>query len=143
MENNDTTRIFSIEFPTIPSGSAFYFNTDSEIRYEVRFGRMQNNILHASIVFGVLNDEFGGEEYTTTNRGEVYKVMATISEIVRFFMRAHPKINTYEFNAIDNEQQEVEHINARMYLYRRYLPQIFDDTWNINSTGNNAIVSKK
>jgi hypothetical protein len=136
-------RIYKIEFPSIPSAGVYFFNTDSGLRYEVRFGRRQDNILHATIVFGVINDEFEGEEYVTTNRGEVYKVMSTISEIVREFMKVHPKMMTYEFHAVDREGEDAGNENARMYLYRRYLPQIFDDTWDTQISGNSAIVKKK
>src|SRR6201986_5028968 len=67
---------FEIEFPAIKSASVYYFKTPSGLHYEVRFGRRQDNILHATIVFGVINEEFEGEEYVTTNRGEVYGVMS-------------------------------------------------------------------
>lgn len=143
MSIDQTSRLYKIEYPAIPSAGVYYFNTDSGLRYEVRFGRRQDNILHATIVFGVVNDEFEGEEYVTTNRGEVYKVMSTISEIVRIFMRVHPKIMIYEFHAVDRDDEDQGHVNARMYLYTRYLPQIFDNTWEITSSGNNAIVKKK
>jgi hypothetical protein len=134
-------KIYNIEFPAIKSASVYYFNTPAGLRYEVRFGRRQDNILHATIVFGVINDEFEGEEYVTTNRGEVYGVMNTIAEIVRTFMKEHPKIMIYEFHAIDREEEEGKsHSNARMGLYRRYLPKIFDPSWKIEINGNNAIV---
>ena len=68
---SEASNIYPIEYPAIKSASVYYFNTPSGLRYEVRFGRRQDNILHASIVFGVVNDEFEGEEYVTTNRGEV------------------------------------------------------------------------
>ncbi len=63
--------------PAIKSGTIYSFCTDSGVDYEVRFGRKQNNILNATIVFGVTNEEYDGEEYSITNKGEVYKVMAT------------------------------------------------------------------
>ena len=135
--------IFNIEFPPIKSAGVYYFNTSSGLRYEVRFGRRQDNILHSTIVFGVINEEFEGEEYVTTNRGEVYGVMSTISEIVRTFMAEHPKITTYEFHAVDKEGEENAHTNARMYLYRRYLPRIFDKNWNIDIKGNFALVKRQ
>lgn len=143
MAQENKPRLYPIEYPAIPSAGVYYFNTDSGLRYEVRFGRRQDNILHATIVFGVVNDEFEGEEYVTTNRGEVYRVMATISEIVRIFMRVHPKIMIYEFHAVDREDEDQGNQNARMYLYRRYLPQIFDYTWEISFNGNNALVKKR
>ena len=135
--------IYPIEYPAIKSASVYYFNTPAGLRYEVRFGRRQDNILHATIVFGVINEEFEGEEYVATNRGEVYGVMRTISEIVRTFMGEHPKIMTYEFNAVDKEDEGGKHTNARMHLYARYLPQIFDNTWFFEIHSNNALVKRK
>jgi hypothetical protein len=129
--------IFPIEYPPIKSAGVYYFNTSSGLRYEVRFGRRQDNILHSTIVFGVINDEFEGEEYVTTNRGEVYRVMNTIVMIVKDFMEQHQKVNIYEFHAIDRDDEEDRSSqqdqknkikgNSRLKLY-------FD--------GNNVIVSK-
>lgn len=140
---SEDSNIYPIEYPAIKSASVYYFNTPSGLRYEVRFGRRQDNILHATIVFGVINDEFEGEEYVATNRGEVYAVMRTISEIVRTFMGEHPKIMTYEFNAVDKDDEVGTHTNARMHLYERYLPQIFDNNWLFEFNSNNALVKRK
>ncbi len=137
-------KYFDIEFPAIKSASVYYFTTPAGLRYEVRFGRRQDNILHATIVFGVINDEFEGEEYVTTNKGEVYGVMNTIAEICRTFMSEHQKIMIYEFHAVDREDEEASrNSNARMYLYRRFLPRIFDKNWNIEIEGNFAMVKRK
>ncbi len=40
----------------------------------------------AAKVFGVVNDEFEGEEYVATNKGEVYQVMNTIVEIEKIML---------------------------------------------------------
>jgi len=135
-------KIFSIEYPSIPSAGVYYFNTTSGLRYEVRFGRLQDNILHSNIVFGVINDEFEGEEYVTTNRGEVFQVMNTIVEIVKNYMKEHPKVNFYEFNAVGREGEDDGKENARMLLYKRYLPKIFDNSWRFKISGNFAAVTK-
>lgn len=149
----ETASIFNIEFPPIKSAGVYYFNTSSGLRYEVRFGRRQDNILHSTIVFGVINEEFEGEEYVTTNRGEVYKVMNTIVMIIKDFMLQHPKVNIYEFHAIDRDDEDKHgsqleskkntiKANARLKLYKRYLPKIFEQGWSFNFEGNNAIVTK-
>ncbi len=133
--------ILSIEYPNIPSAGVYYFNTNSGLRYEVRFGRLQDNILHANIVFGVVNDEFEGEEYVATNRGEVYQVMNTIVEIVKNYMIEHPKVNIYEFNAVGRDDEDDSKENARMLLYRRFLPRIFTQGWKFKIDGNFALVT--
>ena len=134
--------ILPIEFPAIPSAGVYYFNTQSSLRYEVRFGRLQDNILHTNIVFGVINEEFEGEEYITTNRGEVYQVMNTIVEIIKNYMTEHTKVNVYEFNAIGREGEDGKIENARMCLYKRFLPKIFSQEWKFKIEGNIALVTK-
>ena len=134
--------ILEIEYPSIPSAGVYYFTTKSGLRYEVRFGRLQDNILHANIVCGVIDDEFEGEEYVTTNRGEVYQVMNTIVEIVKNYMMEHPKVNVYEFNAVGREGEDENVENARMALYRRFLPKIFESGWKFKIEGNFALVTK-
>lgn len=134
--------ILPIEFPAIPSAGVYYFNTKSSLRYEVRFGRLQDNILHTNIVFGVINEEFEGEEYITTNRGEVYQVMNTIVEIIKNYMTEHTKVNVYEFNALGREGEDGKIENARMCLYKRFLPKIFSQDWKFKIEGNIALVTK-
>jgi hypothetical protein len=134
--------ILPIDYPNIPSAGVYYFTTKSGLRYEVRFGRLQDNILHANIVFGVIDDEFEGEEYVTTNRGEVFQVMNTIVEIVKNYMAEHPKVNVYEFNAVGREGEAEDVENARMALYKRFLPKIFDGGWKFKIDGNFALVTK-
>ncbi len=135
--------LYPIARPAISSAGVYFFTTDSGIEYEVRFGRRQDNILHATIVFGVINDEFEGEEYVETNRGEVFRVMSTISEVVRIFMQEHPKIMCYEFTGIPKDGEDEEKSSQRSLLYRRYLPQIFDENWELNFSGNTAVVNRK
>lgn len=128
--------------PPIESGSAYYFISDAGIRYEVRFGRKQNNILNTSIVFGVLNDEFEGEEYSMTNRFEVFRVMATIVGIVRIYMHLHPKIICYEFTGEPTEDELDKEGRIRLSLYNRYIPQVFDSSWRVERFANKTVVSR-
>ncbi len=129
--------------PPITSGSTYYFKTDSGIHYEVRFGNKQNNILNTSIVFGVINDEFEGEEYSLTNRFEVYRVMSTIVKIVQRYMELHPKINCYEFTGEPTEKEMDKGGRIRLALYNRYINSVFNDGWDILNEENKTVVKKK
>lgn len=134
---------YKIIAPAISTAGVYYFTTDSGINYEVRFGRRQDNILHATIVFGVTNDEFEGEEYTVTNKGELYRVMSTIVTVVKIFMSEHPKMITYEFTGLAKENEPEDKLTSRINLYKRYLPRIFDKEWKFDySRGNTIIVSR-
>ncbi len=133
---------YQIILPPIKSGSTYYFKTDSDIQYEVRFGRKSNDILNTSIVFGVINDEFEGEEYSMTNKFEVFRVMATIVEIVRKYMMLHPKINCYEFTGEPTEKELDKGGKIRLLLYNRYIPNVFDSNWEVKQLFNKTIVSR-
>lgn len=136
-------QVFPIVYPNIPSGDVYYFTTGSDTKYEVRFGRRRDNIFHATIVFGVVNDEYKGEEYTTTNKGELYDVMATISEIIRIFMGHHARMQVYEFTAVAKENESENEVTVRRYLYERYLGDIFGPKWSYEFSGNTVLVRRK
>lgn len=138
-----TVETYKIIPPPIASAGVYFFTTDSGMIYEVRFGRRQDNILHATIVFGVINEEFDGEEYVVTNKGEVFRVMTTIVKIVKMFMAEHTKIMCYEFTGIPKEGEDETKTSKRNLLYKRYLPRIFETGWDFNFTGNSAIVTRK
>ncbi len=121
---------YQITPPAIKSGTVYSFITDSGVNYEVRFGRKQDNILNATIVFGVTNEEYEGEEYSITNKGEVYRVMATIVEVVRLYKNEHPNVNSYEFTGEQSEKEKSKNKNVRLKLYARYIPLVFNEDWH-------------
>lgn len=129
--------------PIIKSGSIYLFTTESGVDYEVRFARKKDYLLHATIVFGVLNEEFEGEEYSLTNRGEVYRVMATIVEIVRAYMKEHPNVRIYEFVGEPRADEDTEFPRKRLNLYGRYLPKIFDRKWRFELHGNKMMIVRQ
>ena len=134
---------YKITPPAISTAGVYFFTTDSGVNYEVRFGRRQDNILHATIVFGVTNDEYEGEEYTVTNKGELYRVMQTIVDVIKIFMGEHPKMVCYEFTGLAREGESENKATARINLYKRYLPFIFDEHWEYQIKGNNNILVNK
>ena len=133
---------FKIIPPAIVSGSIYLFTTDSGLEYEVRFARKKDNLLHTTVAFGVLNDEFGGEEYSVTNRGEVYRVMATIVSIVRTYMAEHPNLRLVEFTGEPTENELADSTTKRLSLYNRYLKDIFDSNWKFRQVGNRVIADR-
>ncbi len=102
------TDIYEIIKPNIPTGQVYHFLTDFEVEYEVRFARKKENILHAVIAFGVLNEEYEGEEYALTNKGDVFKVMRTIITIISLYGEKHPNTQVYEFTGVLKESETNE-----------------------------------
>jgi hypothetical protein len=136
-------KVYPIVYPAISSAGLYLFTTDGGVDYEVRFGRKQNNILHATVVFGVTNDEYEGEEYVETNKGELYRVMATVVAVVKIFLKEHPNLKCLEFTGVTKKNESDKKSGTRIKLYYRYLPQIFDNTWIIKAEENTIVVNKK
>ena len=131
--------------PAIPSAGIYYFTTDKGVRYEVRFGRKQNDILFVNIVFGVLNEEYGGEEYVLVNKGEIFSVMQTIEAIIQDFFLKNPNIHGFEFAGEPLLKDEnPNRVTKRTRVYMRYAEKIFPkETWDISLIGNKVSIERK
>lgn len=137
-------KTYEIVPPPIPSAGVYHFTTDHGIRYEVRFGRKQKDLLSATIVFGVLNEEYEGEEYVLTNKGDVYNVMNTIITIINIFRGEHPNVRSYEFTGEPLPDENMEEPTKRIRLYHRYVKHLFDEReWDIRLDRNKIIVSRR
>lgn len=128
--------------PAIKSGTVYCFATDSGMEYEVRFARKKDDMLSACIAFGVSNDEFDGEEYVTTNKGEVYRVMTTVVEIVKMFIEEHQNVSSFEFYGEPTSKEDEDHASKRLNLYSRYFQSAFADEWKFEISGNRMFVTK-
>ena len=133
---------YDIEHPEIPSGSAYYFNTGSGLRYEVLFAKKRDNYLGNIINFSVLSDEFE-DEYSETNRGEVYRVIATVAEIIRIYHSHHAYSTSYEFSGEFKEENDEGTSSKRTLLYNKKASQIIHPSWTVELTANKVVVSRK
>lgn len=131
--------------PAIPSAGIYNFVSDEGIQYEVRFGRKQSDILSVNLVFGVRNDEYDGEEYVLTNKGEFYSIMLTIEAIIHHFLDANPNIHAVEFAGEPaGEEQEGNNPTKRTKVYLRHAKRIFSpDYWTITTEGNKVSIERQ
>lgn len=136
-----TAKIFPIEAPEIQTGDTYYFTTESGLKYQVRFGKKRDNYLGNIVNFSVLSDEFE-DEYSETNRGEVYRIIATVIEIVRIYHSFHIHSDTYEFTGEFKDTKEKQVASIRTRLYYRYAQKILNPEWKPYLEGNKVIVKK-
>lgn len=134
-----TVPAYEIERPGIPSGSSYYFETGSGLRYEVQFAKKRDNYLENIINFSVLNEEFE-DEYSETNRGEVYRVIATVAEIIRIYHNNHTYSHSYEFSGEFKDGNEDRKTSIRTLLYCRMANKMLHKSWNIELCGNKVVV---
>jgi len=133
--------LYEIEVPEIQSGDTYYFITESGLKYQVRFGRKRDNYLGNIINFGVLSDEFE-DEYSETNRGEVYRIVATVIEIIRIYHQNHIHSDTYEFTGEFKDEHESQDASIRSRLYYRYAQRILLPEWEAILEGNKVTIRK-
>lgn len=136
-------RIFKIENPEIISGSKYYFITDSKLEYQVSFGKKKDNYLNNIVNFSVLSEEFE-DEYSETNRGELYIIISTLTEIVRRYHDIHPYSNSYEFSGEYKDDEEKTGPSIRTRLYYRTIKRVVDhEYWEIQIIENKLILARK
>lgn len=137
--------IYDFIEPAIPSAGVYYFTTEHGINYEVRFGRKQNDILTVNIVFGVRNEEYEGEEYVLTNKGEFYSVMKTLGAVIQDFRSKNPNVHAFEFAGEPiGSSEDSEHPTKRTIVYMRYARLFFPEPhWRIVQDGNKVSIERK
>ena len=132
---------YEIEVPEILSGDTYYFMTESGLKYQVRFGKKRDNYLGNIINFSVLSDEFE-DEYSETNRGEVFRIVATVIEIIRIYHQNHIHSDTYEFTGEYKDEHETQEASIRSRLYYRYAQKILNPEWEASLEGNKVTIRK-
>jgi hypothetical protein len=132
---------YPIEYPAIKTDFIFFFTTDSDLRYEVRFGRKKDNYLGYVLNFSVLSDDY--DEYSETNRGEIYRIISTVVEIVRYFHSMHNYTNYFEFSGEYKPNRDADETSIRTKVYYKYAQKIIDRNWKVNLAGNKVIIKKK
>jgi len=132
---------YSIIPPNIPSGEVYHFTTDSGLEYEVRVGKIKNSLSRV-VNFNVLNDEYADNEYAATNKGEIYRVVSTVIEILKMYMNIHELVKQYEFSGEFKNENEGYETSIRTRFFCRGLARAFP-TWDVRIESNHGVLSKK
>lgn len=129
---------YAVQVPLIKSGAEYYFETESGLKYQVIFARKKSSYLEHIINFSVLSDEFE-DEYSETNRGEIYRVIATVIEIIRIFHQHHASSTSYEFSGEFKKGNENRLSSIRTLLYYRKAREILHPDWELEIEGNKVV----
>jgi len=135
------SKVYEIKTPDIKTGDTYYFTTESGLRYQVRFGRKRDNYLGNIVNFSVLSEEFE-DEYSETNRGEIYRVIATVIEIIRIYHSNHIYSDSYEFSGEYKDSEKEGPASIRTRLYFRYASKFLDQNWKVRLEQNKVHIEK-
>ncbi len=90
----------------------------------------------------MLSEEFE-DEYSETNRGEIYRVIATVVEIIRIYHNHHAYSTSYEFSGEFKEGNDNRETSIRTLLYYRKAKEIMHPAWDIEIKGNKVVVRRE
>jgi hypothetical protein len=134
---------YQIKKPDIESGGTYYFQTESGLTYQVTFGKKKNNYLSNIVNFSVLSEEYE-DEYSVTNRGELYHIICTMIEVVRIYHENHPYSTSYEFAGEFKDMRDEKEMSIRTRLYFRVASRAMDlQNWNLSLDGNKVLITRK
>ena len=105
------------------------FETDSGQMYNVVIEEIEpedpftaGGGVRLDVRFYAVGEDPDAEEYDKVlNKGELYKVMATIVDIIRFEMKQRPYIKAISFKPSKRKSQD----RARLELYKRFLKNFY------------------
>lgn len=133
-------RPYPIQSPEIKTGNEYYFETGSGLTYQVMFARKKDNYLENIVNFSVLSEDYE-DEYSETNRGEIYRVIATVVEVIRLFHQYHAHSTRYEFSGEFKKGNEQRENSIRTLLYYRKAQEILHPRWKLEMEGNKVVIS--
>ena len=133
---------YPIDLPTYETGYVYHFSTESGLVYEVRFAHKTENNLAKFVNFTVIGNDFE-LDYPVTNRGEMYRIITTVIEIIRIFHYFHSSTNSYEFSGEFKENEKNrENGSIRSRMYMRWALKVLNNKWNATICSNRVILKK-
>ena len=139
---NPSVPPYAIQCPAIRSGSEYFFETESGLQYQVLFAKKKSSYLENIVDFSVLGEEFE-DEYSETNRGEIYRIMATMVEIIRIYHAHHAYSTSYEFSGEFKKGNEDRKTSIRTLLYFRKAREVLHPGWTISLFDNRVVAHRK
>jgi hypothetical protein len=132
-----TAKPYRSDLFTVSQDTKVYgFTTDKGTMYTVELVQStdKNNILDVSF-YPVDEEDPDKEDFTVnTNKGELYRVMSTVVDIVKKNLQKHPEIEELEFTPTSL---------TRSSLYISYIKHAFPQATVTNTEGNTLQVKIK
>ena len=128
----------SIDLSNPNEETSVEFITDSGLKYFVKLKNGLPNVLKAInksntsefemklyIDFGVIENEKKSMDYPITNRGEIFKVMGTISDIVKEVLENNPQLIGISYVAVEKDDDFGE---GRDKLFKLFIKNALNKT---------------
>lgn len=100
------------------------FETDSGLNYRLDLDILEGDEERDSAVisFGVMDDEYFVDFTSATNKGELYRIMATVVDILKDFIKNNKNIRYLQFTADKEGLQNSQRSNLYLAYIKKHLP---------------------
>lgn len=133
--DDENNRVYNFETETFPP--TWYEVSLKEIEPEDPFS---GDEIKLDVTFGVTNEKGELNFDQVTNKGELYRVMATIVQIVKEDLKNHRYIKTLSFTPSKRKDKD-EKSNIRLDLYKRFIETSFPSASITKDESGNVIVN--
>ncbi len=134
---------YSYEKPAFPGHYFYLFTNRFGDKYEVTIGRKAHDYFHISISFGVINEEYQDEEYTLTNKGDIFRVLHTVCKILCDYLEEHPNVHTIEYSGEAKKGEKIlpSKATSRTLVFTRFAKQYFKPPkWQLKFKDNHVFI---
>lgn len=119
----------------------YFFQTKSGDGYEVMFVNKKNNSGHVIVSFNLTDND---DCYRLTNKGDVFKIIATVVSVVKKYMAENKNIYAVEFSGEHKTNENNSCVAQRTKVFQRYIPHVFSlKNWKVDTINNSVIISKR
>lgn len=100
------------------------FETDSGLNYRLDLDIQEGDEDKDSAIvsFGVMDDDYFVDYDVTTNKGELYRIMATVVDILKDFIKNNKDIKYLQFTADKGGLQKSQRSNLYLAYINKHLP---------------------
>lgn len=122
---DDFERTYGFETESGQLYNVIIEEVDPEDPYYYRGSDPVSKMKRISVRFYTVSEDPDAEEYDkVVNKGELFKVMATIVDILRLELKLRPSIEAIEFKPSKRKTQD----KARLELYKRFFKNFYPNT---------------
>lgn len=109
----------------------YEFTTDSKLKYEIKIAQFIPNVRKKEVRLAVAFKPEGKTYYTITNKGEQFRIMATVVAAVKDYLAKVPKAVEISFTPSKADEGDMRRANFYKAYIKKQIPgsniEVFSD----------------
>lgn len=132
---------YPIDHPVSYDPGKYFFKNSTGDEYEILFACKKNNYSHTIVSFNLKDWD---DCYRLTNKGDAFRVLATVVNAVKNYLAENSHIVSIEFSGERKVDEDANCITQRTKVFQRYIPYVFNlNSWKFEVLNNSVVISKR